>query len=261
MNLRFSIADWAAWAPGLANQTAWWTQFSDPNSTWEVTDAVAPVPELSPMTRRRLNRVGRSALQVAFATHKKVSTGPVIFASRYGDLERSVALLSALANNESLSPTAFSVSVHNAIGAIFSIEQGDTENYSALAAGVNTVPCALLEANALLDDGAASVMLVVYEDPLPEIYASNADAPQIPYAWACRIVPADSTLGVVMLSKHVDFVEANDPANFLPADLAVLRFIASVAIAQRGANCEVETKFLQCAAPILDAHGWRYTRA
>ena len=87
------------------------------------------------MTRRRLNRIGRSALQVAYAVPANHPPCPVIFASRFGDRERSVLLLNALANNESLSPTAFSVSVHNAIGAIFSIERGDTENYIALARG------------------------------------------------------------------------------------------------------------------------------
>lgn len=166
---------------------------------------------------------------------------PVIFASRYGDLQRSVVLLSALANHESLSPTAFSVSVHNAIGAIFSIERGDTENYSALAAGVDTVPCALVEAAALLAEGAESVLLVVYEDPLPDVYAVFADAPPIPRAWACKIVPPNPAGEVIALTKYTDCSAPSDVLSPLPLDLAVLRFLIG-------------------AAPSLEAHGWRYTR-
>ena len=194
------------------------------------------------MTRRRLNRIGRSALQVAYAVPANHPPCPVIFASRYGDLERSVLLLNALANNESLSPTAFSVSVHNAIGAIFSIERGDTENYIALAAGKDTVPSALVEACALLADGASSVLLVVYEDPLPVVYASFADSPQLPHAWACRIVPANPEKDVISLTKQPSVSEPKEALEDLPMDLAVLRFLIG-------------------AASELDAHHWRYTRA
>ena len=250
LNLEFSIAHWAAWAPGLPDQTAWRAQFADSNSVWNSSDEIAPVPELAPMTRRRLNRIGRSALQVAYATHAAYSPCPVIFASRYGDLARSVLLLSALANHESMSPTAFSVSVHNAIGAIFSIERGDTENYSALAAGLDTLPLALVEANALLADGAPAVLLVVYEDPLPEVYSAFADAPQFPYAWACSVLPANPALGIVKLNKQPNFIDTNSTLESLhraasgamPADLSVLRFLIG-------------------AATTLDANGWRYTRA
>ncbi len=252
MNIKFSIAEWAAWAPGLAEKAAWRAKFAEPKGAWDSSDVAAPVAELAPMTRRRLNRIGRSALQVAYAAHSRClasSPGgetcmpcPVIFASRYGDLQRSAGLLSALANHESLSPTAFSVSVHNAIGAIFSIERVDTENYSALAAGIDTVPCALVEASALLADGADAVLLVVYEDPLPDVYEVFADAPQIPHAWACKIVPPSPATEVVTLTKYSGVSAPSEALDLLPLDLAVLSFLIG-------------------AAPSLEAHGWRYTRA
>ena len=242
MYVKFSIAEWAAWAPGLADKAAWRAKFADTKGAWDSSDVTAPVAELAPMTRRRLNRIGRSALQVAYAVQANHTPCPVIFASRYGDLERSVVLLRALADHESLSPTAFSVSVHNAIGAIFSIERVDTENYSALAAGVDTVPCALVEASALLADGADAVLLVVYEDPLPDVYAVFADTPQIPRAWACKIVPPNPASEVIALTKHRDCTAPSDALSTLPLDLAVLSFFIGT-------------------APSLEAHGWRYTRA
>ena len=45
-------------------------------------------------------------------------------------------------------------------------------NYLALAAGQATVETACLEAAGLLADGAREVRVVVYESPLPEIYAT-----------------------------------------------------------------------------------------
>lgn len=194
------------------------------------------------MTRRRLNRIGRSALQVAYAAHANVLLCPVIFASRYGDPERSVVMLSAWANRENLSPTAFRMSVHNAIGAIFSIERGDTENYIALSAGLDTVPCSLVEANALLADGAPAVLLVVYEDPLPVEYSGFADAAQIAHAWACKVVPVTSAIGVISLTKIVSAVEPDAHQAGLPEDLAVLRFLVG-------------------SEPTFDALGWHYARA
>jgi hypothetical protein len=79
---------------------------------------------------------------------------PLVFASRHGDVARSMDLLGALASDQPLSPTGFGLSVHNAIAALYSIARGHRGNYLALAAGQATVEAACLEAAGLLADGA-----------------------------------------------------------------------------------------------------------
>ncbi|MFS2047223.1 beta-ketoacyl synthase chain length factor, partial [Stenotrophomonas geniculata] len=64
---------------------------------------------------------------------------PLVFASRHGDVARSMDLLGALVGDQPLSPTGFGLSVHNAIAALYSIARGHRGNYLALAAGQATV--------------------------------------------------------------------------------------------------------------------------
>ena len=218
MSHRFSVDKWAAWGPGLADQTAWQRWLAHPTP---ITANDKPLlDEMPAMMRRRVEQLGRAALQAAYWCQGAQGGEPVIFASRYGDIRRSVDLLQSLARQESLSPTSFSLSVHNAIGALYSIARGDTSNYIALAAGEATTPMAFMEALGLLVDGAPSVLLVVYDEPLPLVYSQYATHEDFPRAWACRISRAD---GQGISLRRADTATPTE----LPPDLAVLRFLTS----------------------------------
>lgn len=144
------------------------------------------------LLRRRLDPLGRMAAQVAYWCWPAQSLGlPVVFASRYGDAARSVAMLADLAAQQPLSPTAFGMSVHNAAAALVSIARGDRANTLAVSAGAASAGAALLEALALLADGAPEVLVVCYDAPLPCDYAAFADENAAPYAWAWRVARPD----------------------------------------------------------------------
>lgn len=142
------------------------------------------------MMRRRIDRLGRMACQVAYWCHEPREDVPVVFASRYGDATRSLALLGDLAQGQPLSPTGFGLSVHNAVAALYSMARGDTANSVVVAAGRATVAAALTEAAGLLADGAPEVLVVYYESPLPADYACFHDEPALNYAWAWRVAAA-----------------------------------------------------------------------
>src|SRR5690606_31495741 len=93
----------------------------------------------------------------------------------------------ALAADEPLSPTGFSLSVHNAIASLHSILQQDRANYLALAAGEATMEAACIEAAALLADGAHEVRVVAYDAPLPDAYAGHAIEGDAPHACCWRL--------------------------------------------------------------------------
>jgi hypothetical protein len=200
MYTRFWVEQWAAWAPGVESQ-AQWRQWLAAPAIPPVSDSVAPLADMPAMMRRRIEPLGRAALQTAYAVQSSKGSAtedvacPVVFASRWGELARSVGMLEQLASRQPLSPTAFSLSVHNAIGALYSIARQDRGNYLALSAGEYSAEAAVAEAQGLLADGAAGVLLVYFDAPLPPSFSQFTPlaAPGLPFmhAWACLLRPAD----------------------------------------------------------------------
>lgn len=173
------------------------------------------------MMRRRLGRLGRIALHTACAVLPPAGC-PTVFASRHSDVERSEQLLQELADTGALSPTSFSLSVHNAIGAALGIARQDTHRMSAVSAGTETAAAAVVEAAGLLHDGAEEVVLVHYDDALPARYRAYADEPDAPYAWALRL----TTQGDNMFDLRCEAGGTQTAAaGALPAGLAALAFL------------------------------------
>ena len=233
LSFAFVIESWAACAPGVDTPQRW--------SQW----AAAPwLPEgepqvalaaVAPMLRRRFAPLGRLAAQAAIdlagdAAAKlpddaDLSDNPTVYASRYGETGRCLELLADQARGDALSPTAFGLSVHNAIGAMIALTRGDRRNSSAVAAGRATAAAGVVEAVALLDDGAASASLVVYDSPLPAGYACFEDEPSAHFAWAWRLRRPRAGERALHLDWHADDgdVVATAPSH-LPASLQALWF-------------------------------------
>ncbi|MDR7332778.1 beta-ketoacyl synthase chain length factor [Roseateles asaccharophilus] len=217
----FRVRRWAAWAPGLQTQEAWAGWLQAPVWPLPAADATAPLVEVPAMTRRRIDPLGRAALQVAWWAQGAEPTGPVVFASRWGEVARSVALLRQLSQGEPLSPTSFSLSVHNASSALYSIARDDTANYAAVSAGGASAAAGICEAIGLLADGASQVLVVSVESALPEPYEAFESRPGSLRAWAALLEPADCGL------RLQASMPSGDPQDeHLPADLATLRFLA-----------------------------------
>ncbi|MFC4160455.1 beta-ketoacyl synthase chain length factor [Chitinimonas lacunae] len=206
----------------MESPSAWRDWFASPSPLpVQGTPALAEMPA---MMRRRVERLGRIALQATYWSVADAEPGPLVFASRYGDIARSIELLEQLAQGQSLSPTSFSLSVHNAIGALYSIACGDTGPYTAIAAGEETVAAAFVEAQGLLADGAPAVTVICYEEPLPPLYQGFAgNEVNFPRGWACRLRLA----GQGGVSVECGTAAADAAALRLPADLAILDFLLS----------------------------------
>ncbi|MGZ5818688.1 MAG: beta-ketoacyl synthase chain length factor [Burkholderiaceae bacterium] len=218
--VHFSIASQAAWAPGIETREAW--------QAWAHSNFVASgdtepgVRRMPPMLRRRAGFLGKMALEVAYECLGERPAVPTIFCSRHGEVSRSVELLTDLANGIPLSPTSFGLSVHNAMGGLFSIARKDQASNIALAAGKSSVEHAVIEACGLLADGEPSVLLVVYDCPLPAIYTDFADENEQPHAWAWLMeAPSENVVSLTWSSAQHDMSEEKEP---LPASLEVLRF-------------------------------------
>jgi hypothetical protein len=218
--IRFSIAAHAAWAPGVETPEAWGDWAAGRRDIGG--DAEPALRAMAPMLRRRAGILDRMALEVAYRCLGDRRDVPAIFCSRHGEASRSVELLTDLAKELPLSPTLFGLSVHNATGGLFSIARGDHAGSSALAAGSSSVEHAAIEASGLLADGAAEVLLVVYDRPLPALYAAYQDCHEQPFAWAWLMQPPGSDVVSLSWSK-AEGHEAMSSERYSPG-LEILRF-------------------------------------
>jgi len=184
---------------------------------------------MAAMLRRRLPPLGRVALAPVYACERdqaSTATMPAVFSSRHGDTARLVTMLADLAASEPLSPTAFGLSVHNAIGAVRAIDLTHRANLQALSAGRDTVETAVLEACSLLAEGAPEVLLVYYEAPLAAPYASFVDEPEAMYSWCWRLaLPGEDEPCYTLTLAGDDAVAAASNVAELPHGLDVLRFM------------------------------------
>jgi hypothetical protein len=222
--MEFAIKAWGACAPGLPTPSKWLEWVSNPHPpTGSEQPAVADMPA---MLRRRLGQLGRMAAQAAYDCRGSSGT-PVVFASRYGDATRSLALLRAFAAGETVSPTDFALSVHNAIGAVYSIACRDTGNFSSVAAGPSSAGAAVLEAAGLLYDSAPEVLVVCYDAVLPGEYSVFADEAPAAYAWAWRLSRPIAGQPYLSVACNACSDEPHCGTQVLPFGLDVFRFSIS----------------------------------
>lgn len=186
--ITFDISQWRAWAPGLSAPADWqiWANghYSPPS------DAPAPdVGFLPAMQRRRLSYLARMAFAVGWPLAEGQEALPLVFVSRHGETPRTFSILSELAARQPLSPTQFSLSVHNAVIGLWSILRGSTCEMTALAAADDGFEHGVLEAAALLAEGAPGVLLIVTEEVPPQAYQPWISDVPFAYALALLLTP------------------------------------------------------------------------
>jgi hypothetical protein len=186
--INFNIAQWRAWAPGLESVDDWQGWSRQPVVP-PASDAAPDVSFLPAMQRRRLSRLARMAFSVGWPLAEGHPELPLVFVSRHGETPRTYDILRDLAAEQPLSPTQFSLSVHNAIIGLWSIMRGETSEMTALAAAGDGLEHGMLEAVALLNEGAPQVLLVVTEEQPPEAYSTWIDDVPFPYAMGLLITP------------------------------------------------------------------------
>ena len=173
-DLSFSIQAFAMCSPATGSVTcldaAERTQWQDhvDNQSWRPDDSLMPKRQF-----RRLSRLSKMALFCAHhasAVCDNVDIGAPIFCSRYGELNNTANVLSAIQSKELVSPMDFSYAVHNTGQGLFSILHKDTRPATALSARESIVEESLIKAYAQLENGDDAVLVVYQEDHLPEAY-------------------------------------------------------------------------------------------
>ncbi|MDO5054166.1 MAG: beta-ketoacyl synthase chain length factor [Pasteurella oralis] len=125
---------------------------------------------LPPLKRRRLSDAARLFFEAAWQLTEQDNNLPVVYASLNSELNRSFALWQSLLQEGDVSPTSFSLSVHNALVGQWSEMRQIKNETTAISAQKDNLEIALLEAFLLLNDGQEKVLVVVAECPPDKRY-------------------------------------------------------------------------------------------
>lgn len=133
---------------------------------------------LTPALRRGLSDPTRLFMHVAKRAIEQAQLPPtqlhVVFASAFGEIVAAEKLMAQAFSENSSSPARFRHSVHNTAAGLFSISTQSRLPATAIAAGWDTPAMGLLEAGALLSQGgAAHVLLVFVEEPVPDALSAE----------------------------------------------------------------------------------------
>lgn len=234
--VRFSIPRWSAWAPGLDTPDAWRLWARGGGVTGSATE---PDSSFVPAgTRRRLSPLARTVFAVARDVVDEGESMPTVFASRHGELDRTVELLSAIARDQDLSPTSFGLSVHNAIVGQWSMFRGDRSEATAIAAVGDALELAVLEAVALHRERPGPVLVLFAEAEVPAPYGPQIGDVPFRHALALRVEPGDDW-----------GLELSPSAGAASADSGALAWLRAVGTDQR------------TWARSTDRAGWTWSRS
>ncbi len=134
----------------------------------EVKAALANIPG---MLRRRLTPLARTVFSaIHHCGLDKPDRLPMVFSSNHGELAKSFHMMEQLQAGEEISPTHFSLSVHNAIAGLFSMAFQNQQECSVIAPGMEGMAAGFIEAAGLLQEGHDEILLVFYDEPLVDFY-------------------------------------------------------------------------------------------
>lgn len=133
-------------------------------------DVVPKLAFLPALKRRRLSESARLFFEAAWELTEQDRNLPIVYASLNSEINRSFTLWQSLLQQGDVSPTSFSLSVHNALVGQWSEMRQVKSEMNAITAQKDNLEIALLEAFLLLNDGAEKVLVSIVENPPNEIY-------------------------------------------------------------------------------------------
>lgn len=160
MQQDFTVIQWSIWPP---------QQQDEEYILRRQKELLSIVPK---MLKRRLSQLAQSVFCAANQCLDGNKIIPAIFSSSHGELAKSFGMMQMIEAGEEVSPTAFSLSVHNAIAGLFAMAWHNTLQSTVIAPGEEGCAAAFIEAMGLLQEGAEEVLIVFYDEPLLEFYPS-----------------------------------------------------------------------------------------
>ncbi len=202
----FIVHSWGAWAPGLSCHEDW-LQWQEGNRDIG-TENPPPPKVVAKALQRRLSPLAKAVFNAVGQCIEEGDALPAVFSSAHGEIVKSLQMLEVLQSGEELSPTAFSLSVHNAIAGLFSIVFEDRQEISVIAPGRDGMASGFIEALGLLQEGHSQVLLVFYDEPLPPFFPIAPFDLNLPFPCALALRLAMDGKGIplqfgrLVLARH-----------------------------------------------------------
>ncbi|WFQ78552.1 beta-ketoacyl synthase chain length factor [Xenorhabdus sp. SF857] len=193
MKLTLDITDWQAIAPGLSHIDEWKKWSATLPVTIDQSRPLEKCTQLPMMTARRLSSGSRLAVDCGLSILRRNQVDAIVYTSRHGELERNYQILQNLAQKENVSPTNFTMSVHNSsVGNLTIVAKAPLVS-SSVSAGIDSFQQGLFEALTLLHTGHRKVLLVDFEGEIPRFYHNVIDAKTPTYPFAVALLLEQGT--------------------------------------------------------------------
>lgn len=172
-----------------------------------VDQELSAIERIPAMQRRRLSRLAKLALNSAMQTLATQHADYIVWVSQYGDEAKTLNILADVLSEQTPSPTQFSTSVHNAISGLYSILCQDATPATSLAGSWND---GLIEAYAWLKTRpeARQVLLVYYDEALPDIYIEHQPFAAFAMAAMISLAPANLMLTPMQMDSTPAYQQA-----------------------------------------------------
>jgi len=174
MSLKFSVDTWSAWSPTLTRVSDWQAWAHD--QQFQAEPGQPDISSVPAMQRRRMSSLSRMAFATATSCARSLPVKPCcIFASRHGELGRTVKIIESIVKLEDVS-TDFSLSVFNTALGLYSIFSENKAPSTMVVGGEDTFGSALIEATTyLVRFPDLPVLLVYFDEPLPAPLSAMED--------------------------------------------------------------------------------------
>ncbi|MDA1044421.1 MAG: beta-ketoacyl synthase chain length factor [Verrucomicrobia bacterium] len=226
------IKSWGAWGPGLDTAEAL-SAWACGTGNW-LSEGQPDMSFLPLAARRRLSPLCKMALAALYrCTGSAWPSGmPSVFASRYGENRITSSILEDIVCRSPVSPMKFSLSTHNSVAGIYSIQANTPAPSTSIAAEEDTFGMALLDAVTTMKTSPHSEVLVVMcEEPLAERYEPFLSEQQLPYAIALVLSRQE---GTPVSTSFTSTPVCDRPADTLPLALQFLKWFLQGAVMLRG---------------------------
>jgi hypothetical protein len=191
----FIVQKWSVWPPLEGQESDSLTQ----------NELLSFVPR---MLKRRLSPLARIVFCAASQCVDQKTHLPAVFSSTHGELAKSFKMMEMIEQGEEISPTAFSLSVHNSIAGLFAMAYKNKRQCVVVAPGEEGLAAAFIEAIGLLQEGTDEVLVVLYDEPLEAFYPSSPYKLSMPTSCAIALrigkTGSGTTLRLSVQSKAGD---------------------------------------------------------
>lgn len=181
-----NIDSWFALAPGLTTSEEWlsWAKGVDDSRP----TGIIKCKKIPMMAARRMSPMSRLAVECGLNLLEKQPDG-IVCISRHGELARTYNVLCNIANNIDVSPTDFAMAVHNTAAGLLTITGQSRLPVTSLAAGRDGFQQGLFEVLAMFAGGAKRVLLIDFDDELPDFYRVFVSTSEPVYAVGFILTP------------------------------------------------------------------------